>query len=133
MTAADAITSMMTLRQVAAWLPGAAVVGNLDVAITRVHTDTRTLQAGDLFVALHGENFDANSMLVAAKSAGAVAALCHPGASGGFATTGLPCVEVDDTLVALCTLARCWRAQFSLPHRSCAPPSPMPRWPPRAI
>jgi UDP-N-acetylmuramoyl-tripeptide--D-alanyl-D-alanine ligase len=115
MTAADAITSMMTLRQVAAWLPGAAVVGNLDVAITRVHTDTRTLQAGDLFVALHGENFDANSMLVAAKSAGAVAALCHPGASGGFATTGLPCVEVDDTLVALGTLARCWRAQFSLP------------------
>ncbi len=115
MTAAAANTSMMTLRQVAAWLPGAVAVGDADVAITRVHTDTRTLQAGDLFVALRGEHFDANTMLLAARSAGAVAALCHPGASGGFATTGLPCIEVDDTLAALGTLATRWRAQFSLP------------------
>ncbi len=113
--AAAANTPMMTLRQVAAWLPGTAAVGDQDVAITRVHTDTRTLQAGDLFVALRGENFDANSMLLNAKSAGAVAAICHPGASGSFAITGLPCIEVDDTLAALGTLATCWRAQFSLP------------------
>jgi UDP-N-acetylmuramoyl-tripeptide--D-alanyl-D-alanine ligase len=115
MTAAVANRSMMTLRQVAAWLPGAAVFGDPDVAITRVHTDTRTLQAGDLFVALRGENFDANAMLQAARNAGAVAALCHLGASGGFASTGLPCIEVDDTLAALGALATCWRAQFSLP------------------
>jgi UDP-N-acetylmuramoyl-tripeptide--D-alanyl-D-alanine ligase len=115
MMAAAANTPMMTLGQVAAWLPATAAVGDQDVAITRVHTDTRTLQAGDLFVALRGENFDANSMLLAAKSAGAVAAICHPGASGGFAITGLPCIEVDDTLAALGTLATCWRAQFSLP------------------
>ena len=115
MTAAAANRPMMTLRQVAAWLPGAVTVGDPDLAITRVHTDTRTLQAGDLFVALRGENFDANAMLLAAKSAGAVAALCHPGASGGFAATGLPCIEVADTLAALGTLATGWRAQFSLP------------------
>ena len=115
MTAVPSNTPMVTLRQVAGWLPGALAAGDPDVAITRVHTDTRTLQAGDLFVALRGEHFDANTMLMAAKSAGAVATLCHPGASGGFAATGLSCVEVADTLAALGTLATCWRAQFKLP------------------
>jgi len=115
MTAVPETTSMMTLRQAAEWLPGSMCVGEMDLAITRVHTDTRTLRPGDLFVALRGENFDANTMLAQAKAAGAVAALCHPGASGGFATTGLPCIEVDDTLAALGTLATCWRAQFTLP------------------
>ena len=115
MTAVTETTSMMTLRQAAAWLPGSVCGSEMDLAITRVHTDTRTLRAGDLFVALRGENFDANTMLPQAKAAGAVAALCHPGASGGFAATGLPCIEVDDTLAALGTLATCWRAQFTLP------------------
>ena len=115
MTATTQPACMMTLRQVAEWLPAGQPMGDLDVAITRVHTDTRSLQPGDLFVALRGENFDANSMLAQAKAAGAVAALCRPGASGGFAKTSLPCIEVGDTLAALGALATGWRAQFTLP------------------
>ena len=41
--------------------------------IERVHSDTRTLQPGDLFVALKGERFDAHDFLAQARSAGAVA------------------------------------------------------------
>ncbi len=106
---------MMSLAQALRWIPGGRLHGDGAVAITRVHTDTRSLQTGDLFVALRGENFDANTMLVQAKASGAVAALCHAGASGGFAATGLPCIEVDDTLAALGALATGWRAQFDLP------------------
>lgn len=101
---------MMTLQQALALLPGARLVGDGAVAITRVHSDTRSLQPGDLFVALKGDTFDANTLLAQAQASGAVAALCHP----GYALPGLPCIEVDDTLAALGTLATGWRAQFSL-------------------
>jgi UDP-N-acetylmuramoyl-tripeptide--D-alanyl-D-alanine ligase len=45
---------MMTLRQASGWVHPCRMVGDADVAISRVHTDTRTLTAGDLFVALNG-------------------------------------------------------------------------------
>ena len=104
---------MMTLEQACSWLPGGTPVGELGTAITRVHTDTRSLQAGDLFVALKGERFDGNGFLAQAKSSGAAAALCHPGS--GLASSGLPGIEVADSKRALGTLAAGWRAQFSLP------------------
>ncbi|WP_345540333.1 UDP-N-acetylmuramoyl-tripeptide--D-alanyl-D-alanine ligase [Variovorax defluvii] len=102
---------MMTLRQAQAWIPGARLVGDPDVPVWRVHTDTRTLAAGDLFVALKGERFDANDFLVDARARGAAAAIAH----GGLAAAGLPGLEVPDTLAALGALARGWRAQFELP------------------
>ena len=77
----------------------------------RVHTDTRTLQAGDLFVALKGERFDANDFLADARARGAAAAIAH----GGLEAAGLPGLEVPDTLAALGALAAGWRAQFELP------------------
>ena len=43
---------MMTLAQAHALLPGSTVVGASAVSFLRVHSDTRTLRAGDLFVAL---------------------------------------------------------------------------------
>jgi UDP-N-acetylmuramoyl-tripeptide--D-alanyl-D-alanine ligase len=43
---------MMTLAQALRWLPGARLVGDGATVVQRVHTDTRTLQPGDLFVAL---------------------------------------------------------------------------------
>ncbi len=102
---------MMTLAQAQAWIPGARLVGDGATPILRVHTDTRTLAAGDLFVALKGERFDANAFLADAKARGAVAAIAH----GGLAAAGLPGLEVPDTLAALGALATGWRAQYTLP------------------
>ncbi|WP_394787016.1 UDP-N-acetylmuramoyl-tripeptide--D-alanyl-D-alanine ligase [Rhodoferax sp.] len=102
---------MMKLQQALAWIPGGQLLGDGTVQISRVHSDTRTLQPGDLFVALKGENFDANELLAQAQASGAVAAICHR----GRALAGLPCIEVDDSLAALGALATSWRAQFSLP------------------
>ena len=106
---------MMTLQQALAFvqprIPGARLVGAGDTLLARVHTDTRTLQAGDLFVALKGERFDANQFLADAHAAGAAAAVAH----GGLDAAGLPGIEVPDTLAALGALAAGWRAQFTLP------------------
>lgn len=51
---------MMNLHQALGWLPSARLVGDGSVKALRVTTDTRSLQAGDLFVALKGERFDAH-------------------------------------------------------------------------
>jgi UDP-N-acetylmuramoyl-tripeptide--D-alanyl-D-alanine ligase len=102
---------MKTLGQLFAQLGGARVVGQPDLAITRVHTDTRSLQPGDLFVALKGERFDAHDFLPQAAAQGAVAAIAH----SGLAEAALPGVEVPDTRRALGELALLWRQQFHLP------------------
>ncbi|OGB12072.1 MAG: UDP-N-acetylmuramoylalanyl-D-glutamyl-2, 6-diaminopimelate--D-alanyl-D-alanine ligase [Burkholderiales bacterium RIFCSPHIGHO2_12_FULL_65_48] len=106
---------MTTLAQAFALLqprvPAARLVGDGATPLARVHTDTRTLQAGDLFVALKGERFDANAFLPDARGGGAAAAIAH----GGLAAAGLPGIEVPDSLAALGALAAAWRAQFSLP------------------
>lgn len=102
---------MQGLPPLMALLPDARVVGSIPDALLRVHTDSRSLQAGDLFVALKGERFDAHAFLAQAKAAGALAAI----AEHGLAAAGLPGAEVPDTRRALGELARAWRQQFAIP------------------
>ena len=99
------------LGDLAAGVPGAVLCGAADTRVQRVHSDTRTLQPGDLFVALRGERFDAHDFLAQAQQAGAVAAL----AQRGRLPAGLPGIEVDDTRVALAQMASGWRRRFALP------------------
>jgi UDP-N-acetylmuramoyl-tripeptide--D-alanyl-D-alanine ligase len=78
-----------------------------DVTFRGVSTDTRSLKPGELFVALHGPNFDGSTFLkqaVERKAAGAVVA--HPVAAE------LPTIVVDDTMDALGELAASWRDQM---------------------
>jgi len=103
---------MLSLHQALPWIAGARLLGP-DQRVERVHTDTRTLQAGDLFVALRGERFDGNTFLSQARAAGAVAALCEDEAA--LRQSGLAGLVVADSRVALGQLAAGWRAQFRLP------------------
>jgi UDP-N-acetylmuramoyl-tripeptide--D-alanyl-D-alanine ligase len=114
---------LMTLGQVVQWLAqsgGAsnqpmAVHGQTTTAISRVHTDTRSIATGDLFVALQGDTFDANTLLHQAQAQGAVAVLCRVGLNPSLLPSGLPRIEVADTKAALGQLAHAWRHQFALP------------------
>ena len=102
---------MMTLQQALQWVDATKIVGDASVEIKRVHTDTRSLQPGDLFVALKGDNFDAHDFLAQARAKGAVAAI----AQHGLDAAGLPGLEVGDSKVALGRIAKGWRAQFDVP------------------
>ena len=81
-----------------------------DCEFTGVSTDTRTLQAGALFVALSGPNFDGHDFAAAAAERGAVAALVDRPLSVEVAQ-----VVVADPLAALSAFAREWRRQFQIP------------------
>lgn len=78
-----------------------------------VSTDTRQIGAGDLFVALAGERFDAHDFLAAAVGNGAAALIVSkPERTGGL---GVPVFSVPDTTVALGALARFRRRAWGKP------------------
>ena len=106
-----ATVPMLTLGDAARLLPGARLVGDPATSIARVHSDTRTLATGDLFVALRGERFDGHDFLPQAGAAGAVAAL----AERGLEAAGLAGLEVADSRVALGQLGAAWRRLVHLP------------------
>ncbi len=65
--------STQYLSEIAALLHGE--LRGADVQVSSVSTDSRNLRAGDLFIALHGPNFDGHDYLAAARESGAGAAL----------------------------------------------------------
>ncbi|MCW6038336.1 UDP-N-acetylmuramoyl-tripeptide--D-alanyl-D-alanine ligase [Spirulina subsalsa FACHB-351] len=84
----------------------------LSQKINNVVTDSRTLKAGDLFVALRGERFDGHDFLATAEQAGARAAVIAEGVTW---TGEMPVLPVADTLTAYQRIGRWWREQFTLP------------------
>jgi UDP-N-acetylmuramoyl-tripeptide--D-alanyl-D-alanine ligase len=109
------MTPMMQLQDALPWLPGARLVGDGAASVLRVHTDTRSVEPGDVFLALKGEKFDANTLLHQACAQGAAALICHAGLAAERYPAGIPRIEVADTHAALTQLATGWRAQFSIP------------------
>jgi UDP-N-acetylmuramoyl-tripeptide--D-alanyl-D-alanine ligase len=101
----------LSLSQIKQWLNGATLHGDASLTIQRVNMDSRTCQAGDLFVALKGERFDAHDFLPHVEALGASAAL----ANHGLDAAHLAGVQVADTRIALGQLAKGWRSQFQLP------------------
>ena len=99
---------MMSLSEAARVLGGR--VSGAEARFSGVSTDTRSLRAADLFVALRGERFDGHSFLKAAAAASAAAALVDRKYAGEFP---LPVAIVEDTRLALGELARHWRARFA--------------------
>ncbi|HEX4235018.1 MAG TPA: UDP-N-acetylmuramoyl-L-alanyl-D-glutamate--2,6-diaminopimelate ligase, partial [Caldimonas sp.] len=63
-------TAMATLGDAARMLPDASLAGSATTTFARVHSDTRSIVAGDLFVALRGERYDAHAFLANAKARG---------------------------------------------------------------
>jgi UDP-N-acetylmuramoyl-tripeptide--D-alanyl-D-alanine ligase len=87
-----------------------AVLHGQDRPFGQVCSDTRTLEAGELFVALRGPNFDANEFVTAALERGAAGAIVERAQA-----IPLPQLVVHDSLAALTALARAWRNDFTLP------------------
>ncbi len=80
-----------------------------------VGTDSRAIVPGQLFVALRGERFDGHDFIATAAAAGAAAAMVDARWAAANPKPPLPLVVVDDTRLALGTLAAAWRERFALP------------------
>lgn len=76
-----------------------------------ISTDSRTISAGQLFVALKGENFDGHAWLEQVREAGACAAVVEQ----RNGSVNLSQVALGDTRSALTRISTAWRRQFSLP------------------
>lgn len=103
----------LPLSEIAAMSGGTLLSGKPSSLVKRISKDTRTLQAGDLYVALRGERHDGNDFVGSAAAAGAVAALCD-----AEPPTGLPeefgILSTADALSSLALLASSWRSRLGL-------------------
>jgi UDP-N-acetylmuramoyl-tripeptide--D-alanyl-D-alanine ligase len=81
-----------------------------DAAFSSVASDSRTLEPGELFVALKGPNFDGHQFVAAAASLGAAGAVVE-----AEQPLTLPQIVVRDTQAALESAAAAWRAAFAGP------------------
>ncbi len=94
--------------QDAADVTGGRLIGR-NLPFAAVSTDSRTLEAGALFVGLRGPNFDGADFVAAAAAAGAAGAIAER-----HAAVDLPQIVVPDALRALQALAAAWRRNFDL-------------------
>jgi UDP-N-acetylmuramoyl-tripeptide--D-alanyl-D-alanine ligase len=106
---------LLPLELALSWLSQARGLNVQGAVVDRVHTDSRSLQPGDLFVALRGERFDGNQFIAQAKAQGAVAVVCEASGEAQAVAHALPALVVPDARIALGELSAGWRAQFDLP------------------
>src|SRR5574343_1337048 len=95
----------MFLSDIACCLNGELIGENS--RIFGVSIDTRTLQKGNLYIAIEGKNFDGHDFVDLAKKAGANAVLTHKKLD-----TDLPQILVKNTHSALGQLAEVWREKM---------------------
>jgi UDP-N-acetylmuramoyl-tripeptide--D-alanyl-D-alanine ligase len=103
-----------TLEEVARFSGGRLIQGDPSLPVDRLHTDTRTLLAGDCFVALRGDRFDGHAFVPQVKDHGAVAALVSHRLDSSDLPGDLGLVEVPDTLEALQRFAANYRQLLSV-------------------
>ncbi|MSR16186.1 MAG: UDP-N-acetylmuramoyl-tripeptide--D-alanyl-D-alanine ligase [Methylococcaceae bacterium] len=97
----------MKLSEIAACVNG-KLIGK-DVLANGVSIDTRTLQTGQIYVAIVGQLFDGHDFVELTEKAGAIAVLTHKKLE-----TNLPQIIVSDTHLALAELAGAWREKMDL-------------------
>jgi UDP-N-acetylmuramoyl-tripeptide--D-alanyl-D-alanine ligase len=100
------------LSQVAQWTGGRLLAGGAGAKITSICTDSRSLRAGDLFVAMRGENFDGHTFVPEAAKLGGIGAVVEKVPIDLPSSFGI--IEVLDTLRALQSLSANYRASLSL-------------------
>ena len=86
----------------------------IDAQVSRVVTDSRQAQPGDLFVALKGDRFDAHDFLNEVAGKGVAGIIAEPSKVPGQ-LSNCSVVAVKNTRRALGQLASRYRADFTLP------------------
>jgi len=100
--------SMMSLKSLAKKI--AAVYHGEDRPLPKLSLDSRTIQPGELYVAIRGERLDGHRFVKEAIQKGASAIMVESPMG-----ENVPEIVVPNTVEALGKMARVWREQFSLP------------------
>ncbi|MDR3492850.1 MAG: UDP-N-acetylmuramoyl-tripeptide--D-alanyl-D-alanine ligase [Gammaproteobacteria bacterium] len=98
----------LTLKELATELD--LPIPSVNPSFEGISIDTRTLNKGNLYIALKGENFDGHHFVTQAGQLGASAALVEHNTDAS-----LPQLLVKDTIAALGKIGANWRNRFSLP------------------
>ncbi len=115
----------LTTADIVAATRGLLLQGEAGAAFAGVSTDSRTCQAGDLFIPLKGEHHDGHEYIPKALDRGVRGILVEEAwaAKGKLGTArraptipgNVAVIGVRDTLTALGDLARTWRSRFAIP------------------
>lgn len=101
-----------TLEQLANWLGHSVIPSSANtLTVCGIAIDSRTVVAGNVFIALCGERFDSHNFLASVEIQGAVAVIVEriP------LNLQIPVFVVPNTRIALRQIASHWRKKFSIP------------------
>jgi UDP-N-acetylmuramoyl-tripeptide--D-alanyl-D-alanine ligase len=101
-----------TLQYVATATGGIILQGDPAILLSGIRTDSRSVTAGDLFIAISGEHLDGHHFLNEAWRAGAAGLLVH---DRSMIPEHAPCILVENTRIALGKLGAAYRQDFQLP------------------
>jgi UDP-N-acetylmuramoyl-tripeptide--D-alanyl-D-alanine ligase len=103
----------LSLRTIAEFAQGSLTAGDAALTVSKISTDSRTIQPGDLFVPLRGENFDGHKFIEQAGERGAVGAIVEENWKGATAKN-FAIIRVPDTLAGYQNLATNYRRSLPL-------------------
>ena len=98
-----------SLNELLSVVPGATLTA--PASFSGVTTNSKTVEAGNLFVALRGERFDAHDFIADVAALGAAAVVVERLPDG----LPMPALIVPDTRYALGQIAQLWRKRFTVP------------------
>lgn len=100
----------ITLDEIINLLDGKVINYKKGLIVCGVSTDTRTIEKGNLFIALKGDNFNGNKFVQKAKENGAICAIVSEPID-----TDIPHIIVDNTLFSLGKISSYYRERFNIP------------------
>jgi len=103
----------LTITEIVSATGGELIGTDAGQLVDSISTDTRSLPAGCLFVALHGDNFDGHNFAISAAENGAGCLMLDALPEDG-SEVGVPVVLVKDTLYGLQRLAKWYREQLDI-------------------
>jgi UDP-N-acetylmuramoyl-tripeptide--D-alanyl-D-alanine ligase len=103
----------LSLRKIAEFAQGSLTAGDAALTVSKISTDSRTIQPRDLFVPLRGENFDGHKFVEQAGERGAVGAIVEENWKGAT-TKNFALIRVPDTLAGYQNLAANYRRSLPL-------------------
>ena len=106
---------MFSINEIALITRG-RIIGHATGNVTAISTDSRSVAAGQLFVALRGVRFNGHAFIREVSERGVTAILAEEQWLRGHSLPdSVTCIAVKDSLRALGDLAAAWRQRFDIP------------------